>query len=99
MNISYRFNLRNLNYVGYLDSLPANKIGLVHITTVNLVCSIALVVIALIVSVKLKSVNEYHYIVEAPNIKRQMVVSKKLLQSNEVIERFELPPETLVSKR
>jgi len=98
MNISYRFNFRNLNYVGYLDALPANKIGLVHVTSVNLVCSIALVIIALIVSVKLKSVNEYHYIVEAPNIKRQMVISKKILQSNEVIERFELPPETLVSK-
>ena len=98
MNISYRFNFRNLHYLGWLDAVPANKIGLVHITNFNLVACLGLVAIAVIVACKLKAIDEYHYIVEAENIQRKMVVSKKLLQSNEVIERFGLPPESLVSK-
>lgn len=98
MNISYRLNFRNLNYAGQLDALPANKIGLVYITMINLVASLILVIIGVIVGCKLKNVNEYHYIVEAPSIKRKMVTSKKLLQSNEVVELFKLPHESLVSK-
>lgn len=98
INITYRLNFRNLRYVSWMDAFPANKIGLFHITNFNLVACLGLVVITVIVSYKLRTMDEYHYIVESESLKRQMIVSKKLLQSNEVIERFGLPPDSLVSK-